>query len=116
MSADRGFTLLEALVATALLAATLTAGYAALSGGATAGAAGDRRLAALAVAESTLERARGLADPASAGGTARVDGFATKTTAAARPDGLTLLRVEVAGADGGRTLVVLETLAGPTAR
>jgi prepilin-type N-terminal cleavage/methylation domain-containing protein len=118
MSADgaRGFTLLETLVAFAMLSVVLAAAYAAMgSAGRAAGAGGDR-LDALARAENALARAA--AAPLSAGAVRRAEGDWVETvTVAPFPSRATpLWRVEARAEHAGGAAATLATVMPGRAR
>lgn len=113
--ADRGFTLLETLVALTLLSAVTAAAYRTVGAGARATAAGEAALTALAAAENALAIAR--TDPTLALGARRmaVDGADVTISAAPGPDPL-LWRVTVEARTPGGGAARLSTLAPPPAR
>lgn len=111
--AERGFTLVEVLVAFVMLALVLAAGYGAMGAGLRGGAAAERYIEALGRAESALAR---VVAPVP-GETVRRDGGWTERLRVARHaevGGASLLRVEaeVSWRDSGRAdrRVVLVTL------
>ena len=111
---ERGSAVIEALVASLIVAATVGASFASIRDGSARTRGLDQRLRAMLVAQSQLATV-GSVVPLEPGTTHGVDGGFAWVVEVGRSDGLaasplTTIRVEVAATPGGPPLATLSTL------
>lgn len=110
MSNERGFLLVEALVAFTLLALVVAAAYQAMGGAARAGATGVLMFEALARAENALAAARG-DDALAIGSRTAQDGYWRETVTVTEAARSTLVEISATARHADGASVTISTLA-----